>query len=445
MLPKFNEINYPQYQDRVARIFRHEITSAKMKVQQQYNANEFLFKNITLQVTENCNLACTYCYQHNKTSHAMSFETAKKAIDNCLNDPDIQNKLGVIIDFIGGEPLLRIDLINDITEYYFAEMSKINLKLASRTMISICSNGLLYFAPKVQDYIERYKEFLSFSISIDGYKELHDSCRILPDGKPSYDICIKAAKHFMKHHGVLGTKMTFSKENIMFAAKGVINLIELGYPDIFCNCAYEPEWDVNDARYLYEQFKIIADYIIDGYLERKVYCSMFADYAGKPLDLSDPDDIRNWCGGNGTMLAIGCDGKWYPCLRFMPSAIGDKQPLITCGDIDTGIDHEVLKEMQKVTLITQSTDECIHCPVAKGCSWCTAYNYEVNGTINKRVTSICIMHKARSLINTYYYNRVYRKYNLPNRLPVYLPKEEAVKIISEEEYDMLLSLAKTEV
>jgi hypothetical protein len=50
--------------------------------------------------------------------------------------------------------------------------------------------------------------------------------------------------------------------------------------------------------------------------------------------------------------------------------------------------------------------------VAKGCGWCSAYNYEEFGTINKRTTYICIMHKARVLANNYYWNKLYKKLNI---------------------------------
>ena len=112
---------------------------------------------------------------------------------------------------------------------------------------------------------------------------------------------------------------------------------------------------------------------------------MFNDNYGRPLNLDDPDDCRNWCGGNGEMLAMDYNGIWYPCLRYMSSSLGTKREPITCGNINDGIDHSVLKEMQKVTVLTCSTEECIKCPVAKGCSYCSAYNYEVYGTLNKRV------------------------------------------------------------
>ena len=41
-------------------------------------------RTITIQVTENCNLRCTYCYQINKSLSKLKFETAKKFIELIL-------------------------------------------------------------------------------------------------------------------------------------------------------------------------------------------------------------------------------------------------------------------------------------------------------------------------------------------------------------------------
>ena len=43
-------------------------------------------RQITLQITEDCCMACTYCYQHNKTNKIMTFETAKVIIDKLLTN-----------------------------------------------------------------------------------------------------------------------------------------------------------------------------------------------------------------------------------------------------------------------------------------------------------------------------------------------------------------------
>ena len=43
--------------------------------------NDLQIRDITFQVTDACNLACSYCYQINKGHHKMPIEVAKKFID----------------------------------------------------------------------------------------------------------------------------------------------------------------------------------------------------------------------------------------------------------------------------------------------------------------------------------------------------------------------------
>ena len=91
---------------------------------------------------------------------------------------------------------------------------------------------------------------------------------------------------------------------------------------------------------------------------------------------------------------------------------------------------------------TQSTDECFYCPIGEGCSWCSAYNFQEFGTPNKRATYICEMHKARSLANVYLWNKYYQKHNVNKKFTMHCPKEWALNIISEDEYNMLLELSE---
>ena len=85
-----------------------------------------------------------------------------------------------------------------------------------------------------------------------------------------------------------------------------------------------------------------------------------------------------------------------------------------------------------ITRRTQSTDECFNYPIAEGCSWCSAYNYQIYGTPNKRATFICVMHKTRALANAYFWNRHYRAIRSDKRFINYVPREWALEIISEE-------------
>lgn len=72
---------------------------------------------------------------------------------------------------------------------------------------------------------------------------------------------------------------------------------------------------------------------------------------------------------------------------------------------------------------------------------CSAYNYQEFGTVDKRATYICEMHKARSLANVYYWNLLYQKNHEGKQFKMHCPEDWAVPIIGQEEYQFLLNLS----
>ena len=75
-------------------------------------------KTITLVLTQDCNLACRYCYLVGKNrKHKMTFEVARAAVDHLLENPLYFPEKEAIWDFMGGEPLLEIELIERIIEH----------------------------------------------------------------------------------------------------------------------------------------------------------------------------------------------------------------------------------------------------------------------------------------------------------------------------------------
>ena len=99
MLTKYIEPTFESFSDNLLRLFPNDFTST----------HEVL--SLTFQVTEDCCMACTYCYQLNKKPHRMTFEVAKKFIDDLLNDKNelinTSNTMSVCLDFIGGEPFMK--------------------------------------------------------------------------------------------------------------------------------------------------------------------------------------------------------------------------------------------------------------------------------------------------------------------------------------------------
>lgn len=370
-------------------------------------------RSVTFQVTEKCNLKCTYCYQHNKTCNAMSFDTAKEFVDLLLHDKipycNTTNAVGIVVEFIGGEPFIEIELVDKITSYIVDQMLILNHPWKNLYKFSFSSNGTLYFDPRVQEYLAKYKDLISLSISIDGNKELHDACRLFEDGRGSYDVAIKASLDWINKTSIHGsTKMTLAPDNIRYIYDATVNLIQLGYDIIMLNCVYEDVWSPDDARLMYKELCRVSDYLFENNLHDKIFFRLFEDNIGNPMC---PEDDKNYCGGTGSMIALDWQGNVYPCLRYMPSSIGCSREPYAIGKIQNGefvqsTEHEQrVKCFDCITRRSQSTDECFNCPIASGCGWCSAYNYECFGTPNKRSTGICVMHKARCLASYEFWKR----------------------------------------
>lgn len=417
----------------------------------EFIGEDYGIKTITFVVTEDCNLKCSYCYQGCKTKKVMTKEVAKEAIDLLLsNKNNYINSKGVILDFIGGEPFLEIELMDYIVEYFKYKTLELNHSWGKYYMLGISSNGTLYDNPKVKEFLLKNKNKVSLGITIDGNKELHDTCRLFHDGRPSYDIVIKNAREYMKfsNQSFGTTKLTVAPSNIDYLYKAVKNMHMENILCVHANCVYEEGWNEEHATKLYYQLKQVADYLLNEGYEDELYCSFFDEHIGIALDLlNNEDDNRNHCGGTGHMLAIGHDGTFYPCIRYMSYCLPSHREPISIGNLKDGIgikekDKSTIDKLQKITLCSQSTEECISCPIARGCGWCSGYNYDYTGDPNKRVTFICCMHKARVLANHYYYMKLLEVKNedAGYHKTLNLPKEEALKIISEEEYNMLLNL-----
>lgn len=429
-----------QYQDMIARFYPYPYNREK-------ETNKIQAPNVTFQVTDACNLRCTYCYQINKNTHRMPLEVAQKFIDMLLeNDKNTQQYLdtkacdAITIEFIGGEPLLEIELIDQIMEYFIKRMIETDHPWQYNWRMAISSNGVLYFDPKVQAFIKKWMDHLSFSISIDGNKQLHDACRVFPDGSGSYDKAIAGVRHYVDVlGGHMGSKMTLAPANIMYTFDAIKGLIDQGYEEINLNCVFEKGWTEEHATILYHELIKLSNYILENNLEDKLYISMFEENIFKPMDKTE---TQNWCGGNGAMISVDWKGDIYPCIRYMESSLGNNIEPIIIGNVNTGIMtnakcRNCINELKAVNRINQSTEECINCPIAAGCAWCQAYNYQDSGNFHHRATYICIMHKARALANTYFWNLYYQKHNENKRFKLWLPDEECLKIISQEELNLL--------
>ena len=289
------------------------------------------------------------CYQIHKGKRSMSFETAKKYIDLIISGDkgfsdyiNPQTSPGIIIEFIGGEPFLEIDLIDKICDYFTSQLIEKQHPWATKYMFSICSNGVSYFDERVQRFLRKWNGHISFSVTIDGNKELHDSCRVFPDGSPSYDLAVAAAKDWMSRGYQMGSKITIAPGNVTFFYDAIKHMIELGYTEINANCVYEKGWETKHAIVLYEEMKKVSDYFLEHNLDfdHEYYCSLFNANMFHP---KDEDDLQNWCFKAGTQILTPNGNKNIEDLQIGDAVISGSGQIQYVEDVKTRYATETCK------------------------------------------------------------------------------------------------------
>lgn len=433
------------YNDGIAKAYPELFEKEKQNIQGEGADQDIFVHSFTFQTSENCSLSCSYCYQINKSPMKMTFDIANKFVDDLLHDKydyiNQHNSPAIILEFIGGEPLLEIDLTRKIYEYFLEQCYELNHPWFTMHRLSICSNGLQYFNPNVQSFFKEYSHNISFNISIDGNKKLHDACRIQPNGEGSYDIDMMALQHYTSHYVPdKNSKMTLAPGNIKYLFESVKSFMENGMKIINLNCVFEPGWTTKHATIEYEQLKELSNYILENDLE-DIYISIFNE---RPETVTAPRQDNVNCGGSGKMLALRANGEFYPCLRYMPSSVSDDVESLQIGDVSTGphtraSGSKVLHKLDRMTRRSGMTDLCFECPISSSCGGCLAVGHQIIGTPDRKTTFHCVMKYAEALANWYYFNNLIIKH--PNWdidvRQCKLPKNRVLKIISEDEYEFL--------
>ncbi len=385
-------------------------------------------QSITFIVTDDCNLRCKYCYvTHKCADKKMSFETGKKIVDYMLT-ADIQKEEAVILDFIGGEPLLEAELIDKICDYFKIRAFELNHPWYWNYRINICTNGVNYASDAVQNLIKKNYGKISVSISIDGTKEKHDMQRVFPDGTGSYD-SIKDNIDLWLSQFPGFTKMTFASDDLPLLKDSVLELWNMGITHVASNVVFENVWKENDDKVLEQQLMALADYVIDNHLFDKGYvCTFFDESLG--FSYEGRDFYQTFCGA-GKMLAFSSDGRIFPCMRYYGHSLNNHDEW-AIGDLEHGIDMEKVRAFTSAAVSVQSDDECLNCEIAWQCPFCQGFNYDSADTPTnfQRAKYICNMHKARVRANNYYFAKLKNIYGITrevSRAPkksLYIPLNE---------------------
>lgn len=259
-------------------------------------------KTIVIQTTENCNLRCSYCYQHEKSLNKIESEQAKSIIKQSFEESDDfeENEF----DFIGGEPLLYPDLIMEVCDWTWQQ------KFCKPYIFFVNTNGtLLRNDFKIWASLNRDKIWLG--LSLDGTKEMHDLNRDNSYDKIDVD-------YFLTNWPNQPVKMTVSPHTLKNFSTGVIHMHNLGFA-VNANLAYGVDWsnENNQSILSDELFKLIEFYLSNDSITPIRLLTM-------PLFNLLSTKREKYCGTGTGMVAYDINANKYPCQLFYNITVKDE-------------------------------------------------------------------------------------------------------------------------
>lgn len=340
-----------------------------------------MMSQMTLQITQQCNLRCEYCpYSNmdnmdnrNHTSKKMSWEVAKKAIDFLAQHTGKSEK--VVIGFYGGEPLLEFELIKKIIHYANSNF------IGKEVLYTITTNGTLLNAD-IAEFL--YNNNANVLISLDGPKEIHDQHRRYISGNGSFDDVYSNLKRMLENNNqnwsellsinmVIDPKNEFDDINLI-AQDSLFENIQIRasvYDDTFVDekIFYNENYTI---QYTYQQFLEILGYL--GIIDKNRVSPLCAAkmalldinrelFRKKYQSLSECGCPSGPCVPGRKKVFVNTEGVLYPCEKV--SEVSDNMKI---GTLETGFDIEKIKKMINISRLTEN--QCKNCWAYRFCKSC---------------------------------------------------------------------------
>lgn len=155
-------------------------------------------------LTFDCNFACPYCYQP-RLNKWMSRELKRGLVSYV--DKMMESRRSLAIEWFGGEPLLDISGIKELSEQFL----QICEKYGARYAASITTNGYLLSEQTARELSQLGVG--NVQITIDGPPDIHDKRRIPRDGRPTFDVILENLEGVVKYMAEVGVRVNVDKTN----------------------------------------------------------------------------------------------------------------------------------------------------------------------------------------------------------------------------------------
>jgi len=289
---------------------------------------------LSLLITERCNLRCSYCYCDKRRSGTMTYDIARKVIDEAM-ETHVDRPFRLLL--MGGEPFIEFDLIKKILEYVRGRSQ------GRDVFVKTVTNGTLVHG-EVQQWLADNRDLFHASLSLDGSREVHNRNRC--NSYDSIDI-----DFFLRTYGNNAeASMVACPDNMDNLAMEVISLQEMGFR-VKCVLADDCQWNRRrDSERWSSQLSLLIDYYLSHQEQmpfNQLMESLNVIVGGVTVEKCQP-------GRNTHCVDIG--GVRYVCHRGTPYYNNG----VWQAEVDLMANAGMLRE------------ECLQCPARSVCCSCPA-------------------------------------------------------------------------
>jgi len=159
---------------------------------------------LMLNVAEDCNLSCAYCYadsgKYQGSGVLMTRAVGEAALDYLFAEAQGQKRCECT--FFGGEPLLNFPLIKHLVAYGKQRAAEVGMEIG----FGMTTNGTL-LSEEVVAFLDEHR--FGILVSVDGPRETHDMTRRFRGGAGSYDQVVGGVSRLLRCKNIkLGSRST---------------------------------------------------------------------------------------------------------------------------------------------------------------------------------------------------------------------------------------------
>lgn len=333
----------------------------------------------TVCVTQQCNLACDYCYI-DKRKAKMKLEVARKIIDFAFENTPASEDIN--IGLFGGEPLIEFALIKQIVELIESHP----LFDAQRVQLMAVSNGTL-FTNEIADYFNVHN--IALGISCDGPPAIHDRFRKYANGKGSSNAVEKGIRKAVETLETPLVNAVYHPDTFRQLPTVVKYFSRLGLRNIYLNADYSAYWSQNDIVDIASVFSEIADLYVDYYRREDPHFISLID-SKIALILRNGYQENERCRMGKGEFAFTAEGRVYPCERLIGNGTG---PAHCIGEV--AHDMNIMPLNLPTGVSEKRNSECETCSLCDYCmNTCGCSNFFSTGSYNKVSAFQCASEKA---------------------------------------------------